>query len=155
MNARFLVLIGAMVGLGIAGSFVLENQSTGGAGQQSEADIWREPAQPINYSNSSDRFLSALSTGRLFPNTAPRNAVPPGEPVLEENGPTIFPTLISISRRDGTYKALVAFDDGQRATVKKGDLLVDEWTVGDLTSEALVAQLGSDFVRIPLFLTED
>ena len=155
MSARVLTLIGVMLACGVGGSFLLENQAATGAGTQTDSDTWREPTQPIDYSNSSDRFLNALSTGRLFPNTVRRIDQQPGEQVADDTGPTIFPTLISISRLDGKFKALVAFEDGQRATVEKGDLLVDEWTVGDLTNEALVAQLGSDLVRIPLFLTEN
>lgn len=158
MSARVLTLLGAMVVLGAAGSVFFENGTAAGATSQSAGDSWREPAAPINYFNSGDRFLSALSTGRLFPNTQPRGDAAAAEQeaaALEDNGPTIFPTLISISRRDDTFIALVAYEDGQQATVKKGDLLVDEWTVADLSRDALVAGLESDFIRIPLFETND
>ena len=160
MSARVFTLLGAMVALGAAGSILFENGNGNSAAGQSAGDSWREPAAPINYFNSGDRFLSALSTGRLFPNTQARisaaeAAAQEAAAALEDSGPTIFPTLISISRRDDTFIALVAYEDGQQATVEKGDLLVDEWTVADLSRDALVARLDSDLIRIPLFLTED
>ncbi|MEL6413883.1 MAG: hypothetical protein AAFQ15_02960 [Pseudomonadota bacterium] len=157
MSLRFIILLGAMAAGGVVGSVILENGGATGAADQSATDTWRQPTPPINYSNSSDRFLTALSSGRLFPNTVARSASIGNDPesVLEENsGPTIFPTLISVSRRDGTFIATVAFDNGQQAFVEKGDLLVDDWTVAELSSDALVAQLGSDYINIPLFLTD-
>ncbi len=159
MSARVLSLLGGMIQLGIGGSVLLENGSNSGAANQSTSDSWREPASPINYFNSGDRFLSALSSGRLFPNTQPRisaaEAAAREAAAADDSGPTIFPTLISISRRDDTFIALVAYENGQQATVEKGDLLVDEWTVADLSRDALVARLDSDLIRIPLFLTDD
>ncbi len=159
MSARVFTLLGAMVLLGTAGSVLFENGSRAGASNQSTGDSWREPAAPINYFNSGDRFLSALSTGRLFPNTQPRisaaEAAAQEAAAQEDTGPTIFPTLISISRRDDTLIALVAHEDGQQVYVEKGDLLVDEWTVADLSRDALVARLDSDLIRIPLFLTDE
>lgn len=158
MSARVLSLLGGMILLGIGGSVLLENGSNSDAANQSTGDSWREPVSPINYFNSGDRFLSALSSGRLFPNTQPRISAAEAaarEAAADDSGPTIFPTLISISRRDDTFIALVAYENGQQATVEKGDLLVDEWTVADLSRDALVARLDSDLIRIPLFLTDD
>lgn len=154
MNARFLILVALMVVLGVAGSLLLENGQTSDAGPASGVDSWRQPAQPINYSNSTDRFLNALSTGRLFPNTM-RRVEQTDEQELQDRGPTIFPTLISISRLDGNFKAFVEYENGDRGTVEKGDPLVDDWTVADMSKEALVAQLNGDLVRIPLFLSEN
>lgn len=154
MNARFLILVALMVVLGVAGSLLLENGQTSDAGPATGVDSWRQPTQPINYSNSTDRFLNALSTGRLFPNTM-RRVEQSDEQELQDRGPTIFPTLISISRLDGNFKAFVEYENGDRGTVEKGDPLVDDWTVADMSKEALVAQLNGDLVRIPLFLSEN
>lgn len=159
MSARVLVLLGTMVLLGTAGSVLLENKSGAGTSNEAAGDSWRAPAAPVNYFNSGDRFLSALSTGRLFPNTQPRisaaEAAARETAAQEDTGPTIFPTLISISRRDNTFIATVEFEDGQQASVEEGDLLVDEWTVADLSRDALVARLDSDLIRIPLFGIDD
>ena len=90
MSARVFTLLGAMVALGAAGSILFENGNGNSAAGQSAGDSWREPAAPINYFNSGDRFLSALSTGRLFPNTQARISAAEaalGIPLLEVYSP--------------------------------------------------------------------
>ena len=153
MNLRLGFLILIMLALGIAASLVFGNQSAVDVNAESGVDTWQAPTQPINYSNSGDRFLNALSSGRLFPNIA-RRIEQTEEEFAEETGPTIFPTLISISRLDGTFKAFVQYENGEMATLQKGDPLVGDWTVAEMSNDALVAQLESDMVRIPLFLSD-
>ena len=100
---------------------------------------WEAIPLPIDYSNSSSRFLTDLVKSGAFPMTGLKaNRI---DSIETTSGPSIrptFPNVIAIGILDGEHTAQIITREGELRTIRQEDELVEGWFVKSIDMHKLV-----------------
>jgi hypothetical protein len=135
---KHLLLVLVIVSIAFGAGFV---SRIGRATMPSETTTggWKAIPIPIDYSNSSSRFLTELVKSGAFPMTGLKvNRI---DTIETATGPSIrptFPNVIAIGILDGQHTAQIITREGELRTIRQDDELVEGWFVKSIDMHKLV-----------------
>lgn len=161
MQSTRLLLAGfAPVGAALLGFLFTSAPANSGLADRLAA--WPEIETPVDYSNSSERFISDIAGMYLFGRSAEMLAEEANieaalEAAAEEDRGLSGITLIAIAGLDNTPTAMIDDVDGLISSVTIGDELGQAWKVQAIGRDNLTAEKDGEFrtLHLPSVIAEN
>ena len=111
--------------------------------------FWGIIPLPIDYSESSNRFLADLFATGAFPiSELKSNSMDSADALSGTKTRPTFPTVIAIGILDGVHTAQIVMRDGELRTVRQGDTLINDWSVKTIDMHKMVISNSIENISI-------
>lgn len=139
-----LLMSGASLGAGFATTSFAEKEA-----DSQPAQSWGIIPLPIDYSESSNRFLADLVATGAFPiSELKSNSMDSANALTGTKPRPTFPTVIAIGILDGVHTAQIVMRDGELRTVRQGDTLINDWSVKTIDMHKMVISNSMEDISI-------